>query len=461
MSSKLMIQVENVSKMFPLYDRPLDRLKQIFRQQRASQYHQEFWALKNVSFDVLRGQCVGVIGQNGSGKSTLLQIITGLMSATEGTVHLHGKVAALLELGSGFNPEFSGRENVYLNGALLGLSTQTINEKFDAIAAFADIGPHLEHAVKTYSSGMLVRLAFAVQIFVESEILIIDEALAVGDARFQLKCFRRLDELKEAGTTILFVSHAYDLVKSFCDFGLVLEKGKTIYWGDAKTATTKYLATLFPEQEHLECATAAAEPDNSVQAPYSPCSEINQEPPPPAAKGEEKIEVFAKEALILGKEALKKSWGHGGVTIDKVAIYGLEHPNIMHRGKTLHIFLKASIDFTLIEENAHKHNCVGNLFFGVRFDNYRGIPIFDAFHEIEFAEARNNEILELKFIIKIPEIRGGDYFLSFGAAIGKVNQVIPLFSSDNAVLLVLEANERILGIMNPEYTCSRIEAWDI
>ena len=164
-----------------------------------------------------------------------------------------------MELGSGFNPQFTGRENVYLNGHLLGLSTKQIENKFDYIAAFADIGEYLEQPVKTYSSGMMLRLAFAVQIAIETQVLIIDEALAVGDARFQLKCFRRLEEIKQQGTTILFVSHATEMVKSFCDFGLVLNAGKAIYWGDAKTAAVKYFEILFPERSQSEDVSSIAE----------------------------------------------------------------------------------------------------------------------------------------------------------------------------------------------------------
>lgn len=211
-SEDITIQVDGLSKCFKIYDRPRNRLKQLVfpRLQSAIgrnpvSYHRNFWALRDVSFDVKRGQTVGIIGQNGSGKSTLLQIITGTMAPSQGTVNIQGRIAALLELGSGFNPEFTGRENVYLNGSLLGLSRAQIEQSFDYIAAFADIGEHLDYPVKTYSSGMMVRLAFAVQVAVETEVLIIDEALAVGDARFQLKCFKRLEELKPGDDHLICV----------------------------------------------------------------------------------------------------------------------------------------------------------------------------------------------------------------------------------------------------------------
>ncbi len=216
--------------------------------QSPRQYYREFWALKDVSFDVKNGETVGIIGRNGSGKSTLLQIITGTLAPTEGTVITHGRIAALLELGSGFNPDFTGRENVYLNGALLGFSTAQIDEKFDAIASFADIGEHLDQPVKTYSSGMLVRLAFAVQVQVEPEILIVDEALAVGDALFQKRCFQRIEKLVSDGTTVLFVSHDQESVRTLTNRALLLNKGRSVEWGLSSEVVLKYRKLLHDEE---------------------------------------------------------------------------------------------------------------------------------------------------------------------------------------------------------------------
>jgi len=229
---EIAISVKNLSKCYQIYDRPQDRLKQslIFRLKAITgrtvkTYYREFWALKDISFDVKRGETLGIIGRNGSGKSTLLQIIAGTLQCTTGTFNLNGRVAALLELGSGFNPEFSGRENVYLNGAVLGISIEEMNRLFDSILSFADIGDFIEQPVKTYSSGMLVRLAFAVSVNVKPDILIIDEALSVGDAAFQFKCFQRLEELTQSGTTLLFVSHSMEMVKTFCERAIYLKQG--------------------------------------------------------------------------------------------------------------------------------------------------------------------------------------------------------------------------------------------
>jgi lipopolysaccharide transport system ATP-binding protein len=255
MSSEIAIKVENLSKCYEIYEQPRDRLKQFVlpRMQQLigrspSQFYREFWALKDVSFDVKKGESVGIVGRNGSGKSTLLQIITGTLEPTSGSVTTNGRIAALLELGSGFNPDFTGRENVYLNGALLGFSTAQVDEKFDAIAAFADIGEHLDQPVKTYSSGMLVRLAFAVQVQVEPEILIVDEALAVGDALFQKRCFQRIEKLVSDGTTLLFVSHDQESVRTLTNRALLLNKGTPIQWGLSSEVVLSYRKLLHDEE---------------------------------------------------------------------------------------------------------------------------------------------------------------------------------------------------------------------
>ena len=219
---EIILSVRNVSKCFEMYEKPVHRLYQTLCAGRH-RFYKEFWALKDISFDVRRGECVGIIGRNGAGKSTLLQIITGILAATTGTVELKGRVAALLELGSGFNPEFTGRENVYLNGSILGLTKREIDERYDDIVAFADIGDFIDQPVKTYSSGMMIRLAFAVNVFVDPEVLIVDEALAVGDAAFQRKCFMRMDALREKGVTLILVTHDTGDVKERCDRAIYLK----------------------------------------------------------------------------------------------------------------------------------------------------------------------------------------------------------------------------------------------
>jgi lipopolysaccharide transport system ATP-binding protein len=255
MSFETAIHVWQLSKCYEIYERPQDRLKQSIhpRLQRfvgrePKKYYREFWALKDVSFEVNKGEAVGIIGRNGAGKSTLLQLICGTLNPTCGSVEVGGTVAALLELGSGFNPEFTGRENVYLSASMLGLFREQIDDKFDAIAAFADIGDFLEQPVKTYSSGMLMRLAFAVNTCVNPKILIVDEALSVGDAPFQSKCFKRLRQLISDGTSVLFVSHDISTVRSICSRALWLKNGRTEMWGDAKDVSTQYERFCWQEE---------------------------------------------------------------------------------------------------------------------------------------------------------------------------------------------------------------------
>jgi lipopolysaccharide transport system ATP-binding protein len=240
MSSDIAIKVEGLSKCYQIYDRPQDRLKQMLMRGRK-QYYREFWALKDVSFEVRKGECFGVLGRNGAGKSTLLQILAGTLNPSAGNISTSGRVAALLELGSGFDPEFSGRENVYINAALLGLSPEEIDRKFDAIVAFSEVGEFLDQPVKTYSSGMLVRLAFATAIHVEPDILIVDEALAVGDFAFQHKCMTRIKKIIAEGVTVILVTHDVGAVMANCDRALMLRNGAIYTIGSAASTCDRYL----------------------------------------------------------------------------------------------------------------------------------------------------------------------------------------------------------------------------
>ena len=237
------IRFENVSKSYPIYDSPGDRLKELVTFNRR-EFHRNFWALHGVSFEVARGETFCVIGENGSGKSTLLQLVAGILQPSSGTVEVSGRVSALLELGAGFNPEFTGRDNVYLNGAILGLSTREIDARYRDIEEFAEIGDFIRRPVKMYSSGMVVRLAFAVAINVDPEILLVDEALAVGDLYFRQRCMRKVHELRARGITILFVSHATADVKALGDRALWLERGRAVELGKTDRVVAKYLAAM-------------------------------------------------------------------------------------------------------------------------------------------------------------------------------------------------------------------------
>ena len=256
--SEVAIQVSHVSKLYKLYDKPMDRLKESLGLTRQKRY-KEHYALQDLSFDVKKGECVGIIGTNGSGKSTILKIITGVLNPTGGQVLVDGRISALLELGAGFNMEYTGIENIYLNGTMMGFSREEIDARLNDILAFADIGDFVYQPVKTYSSGMFVRLAFAVSINIDPEILIVDEALSVGDVFFQVKCYRKFEEFKKMGKTILFVSHDLSSISKYCDRVILLNKGVKMAEGAPKRIVDLYKQVLVNnDSEVVEQGTQSA-----------------------------------------------------------------------------------------------------------------------------------------------------------------------------------------------------------
>lgn len=303
------ISVQNLNKCYQIYENPRDRLKQFIvpRMHRIAgnkpkQYFSEFWALKDVSFEIKKGETVGIIGRNGSGKSTLLQMICGTLNPTSGSVQTNGRIAALLELGSGFNPEFTGRENVYMNAAILGLNQQEIDMRFDNIAAFADIGSFIEQPVKTYSSGMYVRLAFAVNIISEPEIMIVDEALAVGDMNFQAKCMTALTRIQNRGATVLFVSHDISALKSLCSRGVYLDHGAVQKIGSAGEVAELYVRRM-REEMNAEFATT-----NLLQG-----AKIETKHPSKVQESTNTQEF--KISAAFEKQVAHFRYGHGGAKI--------------------------------------------------------------------------------------------------------------------------------------------------
>lgn len=237
--SDIAIKIKNLTKIYKLYEKPMDRMKEALSLSKKT-YSREHYALNNLSFEVMKGDTVGILGTNGSGKSTLLKIITGVLTPSSGEIEVNGKISALLELGAGFNPEYTGLENIFLNGTMMGYKKEQMENRVSSIIDFADIGDFINQPVKTYSSGMFARLAFAVAINVDPEILIVDEALSVGDVRFQTKCINKMKELKENGTTILFVSHATEQVKRFCTKALWIHKGNVVVQGEASEIVDRY-----------------------------------------------------------------------------------------------------------------------------------------------------------------------------------------------------------------------------
>ncbi len=326
-SSHAVISLQNISKRFEIYHKPHHRLLQSLLRHRK-QYFEEFWALRDISFDVFKGETVGIIGRNGAGKSTLLQIICGTLEATTGILSIQGRVAALLELGAGFNPEFSGHDNIYMYAALLGLDKDEIDRKYDDIVTFADIGSFLDQPVKTYSSGMFVRLAFAVIAHVDADVLVIDEALAVGDVFFTQKCMRFLRQFQQHGT-ILFVSHDTSAIVNFCSKAIWIDEGRIKASGAAKDVTEKYLEGIYEvsqeisgtreKKSEIPSARGAALPVVDQRAAFIQCSNLRndleifpfREPEKAFGTGEATI----TNTRITDTDGNTLTWAVGGETV--------------------------------------------------------------------------------------------------------------------------------------------------
>ncbi|TXI22471.1 MAG: ABC transporter ATP-binding protein [Nitrosomonas sp.] len=339
-SNEYSIRVNELGKRYEIYETPRDRLKQfvIPSLQRmvglqTKQYYREFWALQDISFEIRKGEAFGVVGRNGSGKSTLLQLITGTLAPTVGSVETRGRVAALLELGSGFNPEFTGRENVYLNAMLLGMTHDEVDVRFDKIAAFADIGDHLDQPVKTYSSGMLVRLAFAVQVQIEPDILIVDEALAVGDALFQKRCFSRIEKLLSDGVTLLFVSHDQESVRTLTHQSILLKSGREVTKGSSSQVLLAYRKLLHEEESAYFASLVPTLSDDSSNVSVAPASESE-----PAMRKEEMAAASVTPTAVKGRTN-NLSFGDGGMEIVSVKTFNAvnEPCSVFYPGDTIRI----------------------------------------------------------------------------------------------------------------------------
>ncbi|PQJ95964.1 ABC transporter ATP-binding protein [Chromatium okenii] len=406
MCSELAICVEHLSKCYQIYDRPQDRLKQSLWRGRRK-FFREFWALRDLSCTLRRGETVGVIGRNGSGKSTLLQMICGTLTPTAGTIHVNGRVAALLELGAGFNPEFTGRENVRMNAALLGLTPSEIDARLPAILAFADIDDFVDQPVKTYSSGMFVRLAFAVIAHVDADILIIDEALAVGDGFFTQKCMRFLREFRETGT-LLFVSHDISAVLNLCDRALWLERGTLRQEGTAKIVCEAYLADISDQQRRELGVNSVAAPAPKLPTPPRPTLppvdqrlpylnhsrfrndiELFDFQPDAAAHGTGGARVI--DVVLADEHGATLSWAVGGHTVQLMVV--VEALIAMER-VIVGFFVKDRLGQMLFGDNT----------FLTRADNPLAVNAGERF--------------EAKFLFALPILPPGEYSIDIGVAEG-------------------------------------------
>lgn len=377
--SEIAISAQNVSKVYKLYDRHIDRLKEAIHPF-GKKYHRDFYALKGVSFEVKKGETVGIVGKNGSGKSTLLQIIVGVLTQTSGQVIVDGKVSALLELGTGFNPELTGVENIYFSGMLMGFSKKEMEAKIDDILSFADIGEFVDQPVKTYSSGMFVRLAFSVAINVDPDILIIDEALAVGDIRFTQKCFRKIEEFREKRKTILFVSHDPGTIIKFCSTAIWLKEGEIFQRGNPDDIVKKYVAYMIFGSETNE--------------------------------GEKNTSFSANECLHPGMNKIEwddlsgcSSFGEGGAGIKRAALYSKDFQrklNVLEGGEKviflLEIEVKTDILFPIVGfviKDRLGNNITGcnSYIIGLNLDKFQQGEVKVVYFEFEFPNLTNGSYL--------------------------------------------------------------------
>jgi lipopolysaccharide transport system ATP-binding protein len=394
------ITVSGVGKCYQIYARPIHRLMQGIMGTRK-RYFREFWALRDVNFSISRGQTLGIIGRNGSGKSTLLQMIAGTLSATEGSVQVNGRVAALLELGSGFNSEFTGRENVYMNASILGLSRTEIDARFDDILEFADIGEFIEQPVKNYSSGMVMRLAFAVMVHVDADILIIDEALAVGDAFFTQKCMRYLREFKERGT-LLFVSHDGGAVTGLCDKAIWLDQGHVKASGDAKDVMSAYveefLAKRSVDPERTEAALRAHtrhDPRRELIDRSTLRNDIQVFPFDPDSPGAGTLHARVADVAMLNAEGDPIAWIIGGECV------------------ILEIAVVSDIDLDSVIVGFYVKDRLGQYLFG---DN-----TYLTYHDAAFS-MKAGETVRARFKFDMPRLQHGEYFVTAGIAEGTQDQ---------------------------------------
>lgn len=430
------IKVSNLTKMYRLYEKPIDRLKEALHPLKK-QYHKNFYALNDVSLEIRKGDTVGIVGKNGAGKSTLLKIITGVLTPTSGSVTTYGRISSLLELGAGFNPEMTGIENIYLQGSLFGIKRSAMEERVQAILDFADIGDFVYQPVKSYSSGMFARLAFSVAISVEPDILIVDEALSVGDARFQLKCFYKFEELKKNKVTVIFVSHDLESIKAFTSRAIFILDGEVKFDGSAKECVISYLQFLFGKKE----------PSDSYS--INPIKEdiLNNEL------------MIIEDCIKLNKESSKLKFGNGNADFEYVNVYGL-NSNIFKGGELVSIEYKLCWDFNKIKKQFNINEYERNLIVGIHLVDKKGITMFglnSILNELYIDPQDKNQI-EHKIKFKMPYLHSGDYFLTAAVAYGTHENHVQLCWYEDGISLKCISNKKYqIGFFNIESEFSEKE----
>ena len=418
MDKNLAISVQGVSKIYKLYDKPIDRLKEAVSLTHKS-YHRDFFALSDISFDVKKGETVGIIGTNGSGKSTILKIITGVLSPTTGTAEVSGNISALLELGAGFNSEYTGLENIYMNGTMMGFSRQEMERRMDDILRFADIGDFVNQPVKTYSSGMFVRLAFALAINVDPEILIVDEALSVGDVFFQAKCYRRMEEMMKNGTTILMVSHDMGSIIKYCDKVVLLNRGHFVAQGEAGKMVDLYKKILANQTDEL----AEALIEEKKEALGLPVE---------ATVSDKRM----KDRMNLNPEV--QEYGDGRASFE-------DFGTLDARGNVTNLLLKGEM-FT-IRERVRFHAPIENPIFTYTLRDKKGTDITGTntlFEGTEIKPVKDGDVYTVSFRQKM-NLQGGEYLLSMSCTSYENGEHVVYHRLYNVLSLTVISNKNTVG----------------
>jgi len=423
-SKNCAIKVSHVSKSYQLYDSSLDRLKEALHPFKK-QYYKEFYALNDVSFELPQGQAYGIIGFNGSGKSTLLKIICGVTKETAGHVEVQGKISALLELGAGFNPEFTGRENIYFSGVLAGISRADMSLRYEEIVAFADIGEFVEQPVKSYSSGMMMRLAFAVAVHVDPDILVIDEALAVGDAKFRHKCMAKIRSFKDR-CTILFVSHDMNAVLSFCDCAIWLDEGKMIAMGEPKEVAQLYMEATYEGTRQII--------ERQAQVPVKGTGENSDS----STNGEDN---FLTE--LQNSNGKVDSFGLGNATIIFCALLGENGKPKEHIccGEKVVLYFKMNID-----------DYIDQPIVGFAVSNHLGLMVFGFNNLIDGGRKLEpflkSEQIEVKYTFTWPDVEPGSYIFTIAIADGVLDEHEHHHWIHDALVVNCFRDERMVGMFN-------------
>ena len=411
------LKIDNVCKSYNIYKNQFQKLAKLSRDVfglKDSSTVKKFHALKGISFEAQRGESIGILGRNGAGKSTLLQIICGTLTPTSGKIEVHGRLSALLELGAGFNPEFTGRENVYINAAILGLTKKELEERFDSILDFADIGDFIEQPVKNYSSGMFMRLAFAIASSVDPDILIIDEALAVGDVRFQSKCFRRINELKSKGTTVLLVTHSTEQVTRHCDRAVLIEQGEMLAIGESSIIANKYLELLFGK---------------------------NEEPPKLTALGASFERRELSDAIYYNNH--EHRWGNRQAQIINFDIQQGEKRNPIIFDNHADLVFGFEVEF---------FESFLNVIIGFTLKSVDGITIFGTNTRASVDDAllksvSAGQIIQCAFRLK-PELCTGDYVISLGVVTEINDEIVPIERRYDAINIRVESKTKSYGVVD-------------